>query len=185
MSHATASEFVDHTVESAPEGSRAALRATAKQFGFIPAAMARLAESPSLVEAFTATLRIFDRSSLAPLEREVLVLTLAQVVGCEVCVAIHTATLQALHPPAALVEALAAGSPLPDARLEALRLFTRAVIDTRGDVSADDGALAAFLAAGFTRRHALDVVLGVGTYTLSTYANRMTRAGVTLPPAST
>ena len=39
------------------------------------------------------------------------------------------------------------------------------------------GALmAAFLACGYTRQHALEVVLGIGTYTMSTLANRLTDA---------
>ena len=37
---------------------------------------------------------------------------------------------------------------------------------------------AGFLAAGFTARHALEAVLGVATYTLSTFANRLVRAPV-------
>jgi len=49
---------------------------------------------------------------------------------------------------------------------------------TKGEVG--DAALEAFLTHGFTREQALDVVLGVGLYTLSTYANRLTRA--TLDP---
>lgn len=40
----------------------------------------------------------------------------------------------------------------------------------------DDATLVAFLDHGFTRQNALEVVLGVGTYTLSTFANRLTRA---------
>lgn len=63
-----------------------------------------------------------------------------------------------------------------DARLEALRVFTLRVLDTAGDVG--DDALAGFLAQGFTRQNALDVVLGIGTYTLSTLANRLTGAPV-------
>lgn len=47
-------------------------------------------------------------------------------------------------------------------------------MDSAGGVS--DEQLAAFADAGFTSRQALDVVLGVGAYTLSTYANRLTRA---------
>jgi uncharacterized peroxidase-related enzyme len=177
MSHE--SMFHDHTVDSAPEASRAALAGSARHFGFVPAALARMAESPALVEAFNAMLRIFDRSSLSPLEREVLVVTLARVVGCDVCVAIHSATLASLKADAALVTALRVQTPLADARLEALRRFTRAVLDTRGDVG--DAALADFLAAGYGRQQALDVVLGVGAYTLSTYANRLTRAPLDAP----
>lgn len=40
----------------------------------------------------------------------------------------------------------------------------------------DDAALDAFLDRGYTARNALEVVLGIGTYTLSALANRLTRA---------
>ncbi|MER6593752.1 carboxymuconolactone decarboxylase family protein, partial [Micromonospora purpureochromogenes] len=63
---------------------------------------------------------------------------------------------------------------LADPTLEALRRFTLAVLDHCGAVP--QGELDAFLAAGWRPRHALDVVLGVGTYTISTFANRLTGA---------
>ncbi len=50
------------------------------------------------------------------------------------------------------------------------------MLASRGDVPDDERA--AFEAAGFTARHALEVVLGVATYTLSTFANRLVRAPV-------
>ncbi|MEH0937213.1 hypothetical protein [Micromonospora psammae] len=56
------------------------------------------------------------------------------------------------------------------------------MLDHRGAVP-DDG-VHAFLAAGFERRHALDVVLGVGTYTISTFANRLTDAPLDPPLAA-
>jgi len=49
-----------------------------------------------------------------------------------------------------------------------------AVLDTTGDVPPAE--LAAFTEAGYTTRNALEVVLGIGTYTLSTFANRLTGA---------
>ena len=61
-----------------------------------------------------------------------------------------------------------------DERLEAIRVFTLRVLDTAGDVG--DDALAAFLASGYTPQQALEVVLGIGTYTMSTLANRLTDA---------
>ena len=47
-------------------------------------------------------------------------------------------------------------------------------MDTTGDVPAEE--LEAFTRAGYTARNALEVVLGIGTYTLSTFANRLTGA---------
>ena len=58
--------------------------------------------------------------------------------------------------------------------LEAVRRFTLAVLATSGAV--DDDAMTAFLASGYTAANALEVVLGIGTYTMSTLANRLTGA---------
>jgi alkylhydroperoxidase family enzyme len=85
----------------------------------------------------------------------------------------HAATLRRLGH-GALEPALRAGEQVADPRLAALQQFTHRVMDTTGDVT--DADRATFAAAGFTSRQALDVVLGVGAYTLSTFANRLTRA---------
>ncbi|MGZ3454624.1 MAG: carboxymuconolactone decarboxylase family protein, partial [Polyangiales bacterium] len=59
----------------------------------------------------------------------------------------------------------------PHSKLQALAAFTRAVLASRG--KADPSEL---FAAGYDARHALDVVVGIGTYTLTTYANRLVDA---------
>jgi AhpD family alkylhydroperoxidase len=171
--------FTDHTPETAPDGARAALRATAAQLGFLPSAMARLAESPALVAAFGRLMALWDGCSLDHVAREVVTLTIAHHAACEVCVAMHSAIMTRTVADAALLEALRAQRPLAAPRLEALRLFTRAVLAAHGGVT--DAELRSFLDAGFSKQQALDVVLGVGTYTLSTSANRLTRAPVDAP----
>lgn len=166
--------FPVHTPESAPEGAREVLTRWREAFGYVPAPAARLAESPALLEGFVQLSSIFDRSSLGPLEREVVIMTVARENGCGYCVAMHTRLLGASAAGAATVEALRSGGRLPDGKLEALSAFTREIVRTRGRASAV--SLAAFREAGFGAREALDVVLGVGAYTLSTYANRLTEA---------
>nr|WP_081656071.1 carboxymuconolactone decarboxylase family protein [Amycolatopsis vancoresmycina] len=168
--------FPDHTPESAPTAARPAMAATAKKFGRVPAAVARLATSPELLNGFLRLNATFEATTLPALDREVLVMTVAARNRCHLCVAMHTATLHGLSASPALIAALRAESTLPEPRLEALRGFVHAVMDTTGDVPAD--ALAAFTDAGYTARNALEVVLGIGTYTLSTYANRLTGAPV-------
>ncbi len=171
--------FVDHTAETAPEAARRALAATEKKLGYLPTAVARLAESPQLLDGFLKLTAIFDSASLDPLARETLVMTMATHNSCHVCVAMHTAALERLDADPALVTALREDKPLPDERLQALRDFALSVLAHKGDVP--DADLAAFIAAGFTTRQALEVVLGIGTYTLSTFANRLTRAPLDEP----
>lgn len=171
--------FVDHTIETAPEAARRTLMATEKRFGYLPTAVARLAEAPLLLDGFLKLSAMFETTSLDPLARETLVMTMATRNGCHVCVAMHTAKLHQLDADPALVTALREDKPLPDARLQAVRDFTHTVLDTAGAVP--DEALEAFTAAGFSNRQALEVVLGIGTYTMSTLANRLTRAPLDEP----
>lgn len=168
--------FEDHTLDTAPDESRPALAGAKAKFGFVPSALARMAESPTAVAAFGKTMATFEASSLAHVEREVIAMTTASIVGCHVCVALHGAILAANPETAPLAAPLREGRSLDDPRLGALQRFTRAVIATRGDVAPED--LSAFLAAGYTKRAALDVVVGVALYTFTAYTNRLTRAPI-------
>lgn len=166
--------FTDHTVESAPAGSRRAMRATATRLGYLPAPVARLAESPHLLDGFLKLSALFESTTLDPVPREVVIMTIAARNGCHVCVAMHTAKLTQLDADADLIAALRTQRPLQDVRLDAIRVFTLDVLASAGAV--DDGSFRAFLAQGYTTRNALEVVLGIGTYTMSTLANRLTDA---------
>jgi AhpD family alkylhydroperoxidase len=166
--------FPEHTIESAPPGSRRFMTATQNHLGYLPAATARWAASPHLLEGFAKLNAIFENSTLDPVAREAVVMTIATRNGCHICVAMHTARLTALGAQPDVIAALRDALPLADQRLEAIRVFTLRVLDTAGDVG--DDALRAFLASGYTRQNALEVVLGIGTYTMSTLANRLTGA---------
>jgi AhpD family alkylhydroperoxidase len=168
--------FPEHTIASAPAGSRRFMAATQNHLGYLPAATARWAASPQLLEGFAKLNAIFENATLDPVAREVVVMTIATRNGCHVCVAMHTARLTALGARPDIIAALRDSGPLPDQRLAAVRVFTLQVLDTAGDVG--DDALRAFLASGYTGQNALEVVLGIGTYTMSTLANRLTGAPV-------
>jgi AhpD family alkylhydroperoxidase len=168
--------FPDLTPESAPPGARRTLEATAKHLGYLPVALARMATSPQLMDGFLKASGLFESSTLDPVAREVLVMTMAVRNGCHICVAMHTAALTRLAADPALIAALRDGHPLADERLAALQTFTLEVLETAGAVS--DDQLAAFLKHGYTAQNALEVVLGIGAYTMSTLANRLTRSPV-------
>jgi AhpD family alkylhydroperoxidase len=173
-----ASLFTEYTVESAPAQARRFMTATRNHLGYLPAGLARMAASPQLMDGFMKLTAIFDNTALDPVAREVVIMTVATRNGCHICVAMHTARLTALRADPDLITALRDGplERLTDERLEAIRVFTLAVLDTAGDVG--DQAMQDFLAHGYTSQNALEVVLGIGTYTMSTLANRLTGAPV-------
>jgi AhpD family alkylhydroperoxidase len=168
--------FTDHTIESAPPAARRAMTRTSRELGYLPAAVARMAESPQLLDGFLRLTGMFEGAALDPVAREVVVMTIAARNDCHLCLAMHTARLVALGAPSALIAALRAAARLDDERLEAVRVFTLRVLDTAGAVG--DDALKEFLGHGYTSQNALEVVLGIGTYTMSTLANRLTGAPV-------
>ncbi|MEU8524501.1 MULTISPECIES: carboxymuconolactone decarboxylase family protein [Streptomyces] len=124
-------------------------------------AVARLKESPHTLDGFLKLTEIFDSTTLDPHSRETVILTVAARNQCHLCVDMHEAKLAALGP-----------APDPE-RLAAVRAFTFQVLAATGAVS--DAELEAFYAHGYTRQNALEVCLGVGTYTISTFANRLNR----------
>lgn len=166
--------FPSLTLETAPEAARPILRASGQQFGFVPAPVARGALSPALLGQLLQGLRAFEQTSLSHLEREVVALTTAYEQGCSYCMALHSALLARSPEHAPLLQALRRGSPVPDARLEALRSFSREVLRNRGHVQV--ATWARFEQAGFTPVQALEVVLGVGAYVLSTLLNSVAEA---------
>jgi len=166
--------FIDYDLDTATSAAHEVLAENKRKFGFIPSPLARLAASPVALQTAIAGLTAFEHTSLAPLEREVLAMTMGVKNGCHYCITLHRRFLKMLEAPASLTEALEQGHPLESPKLEAVRAFTLALLERTGDVS--DEAWQQFLAAGFDRAAALEVVVGVAAYTLTTFANRLTEA---------
>lgn len=165
------SDFVLHDPQTAPEGSVPLLQQVEKKYGFTPNLMRVLAEAPVALEAYMALSSFLDRTSLAPAERQVVILATSFENGCGYCMAAHSTTAGMIGVPEEVIDALRTGGSLPDPRLDVLATFVRRVVRDRGWVGGE--ALDAFVAGGFTRGQALEVLVGVTMKTLSNYTNHM------------
>ncbi|MEU7112221.1 carboxymuconolactone decarboxylase [Streptomyces sp. NPDC046182] len=154
--------FTDHTVETAPAASRGSMERVVSVWGRLPQAVARMSESPHALDGFLKLSAMFESTTLDPHSRETVILTVAVRNQCHLCIQLHEEKLAGLGP-----------APEPE-RLEGIRRFTHQILAAAGAVSDED--LEEFLAWGYTRQNALEVVLGIGAYTLSTLANRLTRS---------
>ncbi len=171
--------YTVHTLESAPEGSREALRQLQANVGFVPNLAAAMSESPELLKGFLAVRQIYSDGTFTPGEIEVLSLTAAFENGCTWCMAFHT--LMALNNgiSAESVEALRAGRAPIEPRLAALSDFARSMVRQRGNVTS--GELQRFLDAGYTRAQALEVVLGMAFSLMANYAGHLADAPLNEP----
>ncbi len=164
-------DFTLHTPDTAPEGSREALAAVTKAWGFTPTLHAILAESPVALIAYDTLFGMIGQTTLTAQEQQVAFLTMTVLSGCEYCTMGHTYLSRVVQLPESEIAALREGRLPADARLAALSRFTGQVIETRG--FAGDAAVAAFLAAGFTRANVLEVVTVLATKVISTYTNHL------------
>ena len=173
------SDFVTHTIESAPEGSRGALAEAQAKYGAVFNLFGALAESPVAVTAYKALGDLFEQSSFTPAERQLLLLAISAENGCEYCVAAHSAGAKMATLDDQAIEAVRGGTPIADARLATLRDFALAVVRQRGWVA--DDAVAGFLASGFTKAQVLEVIVAVAFKTISNYTNHIAQPPLDAP----
>jgi uncharacterized peroxidase-related enzyme len=164
--------FALHTIDTAPEGSKPVLQATAEAYGFVPNLHATLAESPVALQGLDKLFALIGSSGLTPQEQQATMLAVSVFNECEYCVAGHSYVARSVQVDEASVMALRQGKAITDnPRLQALRAFAEAALQERGRASG--AALAAFTAAGYTHRNALEVLAIVAAKTLSNYANNL------------
>ena len=168
-----------HTVESAPEAAKARVEAAQKANGFIPNLIGALANSPQALTFYQEVGKLNNENSLTGGEREVIQIIAARTNQCGFCVAGHTklATLKKLLSEQAIKASRDVNpAEFDDAKLKALADFTIAVMANKGAVS--DAELAAFVAAGYRKEQAVDVVMGVALATLCNYTNNLAQTDI-------
>ncbi|MDF1699901.1 MAG: carboxymuconolactone decarboxylase family protein [Planctomycetota bacterium] len=165
--------FQLHTLESAPESAKPILAGAEQALGFVPNLYATMADAPALLEGYTTLAKVFDKSALSATERQIVLLAVSFENDCDYCMAAHTAISGMQKVPGDVVAALRDGMPLADAKLEALRAFTRGLVQARGFAQAGD--VQALLDAGYTRSTVLEVILGVGLKTMSNFTNHVAK----------
>lgn len=170
------SHFPVHTIEGAPEESKDLLAKAKAAFGFVPNLIGVLAASPSAAEAYLVLTDLMAKTSLTPIEQQVVLIAASRSNGCGYCVAAHSTVAAGVRTPHEVLSAVRSGAPIGDAKLDALRNFTVALIERRGHVDAAE--LEAFLRAGYTQAQVLDVVLGTTMKTLSNFTNNVAHTPV-------
>lgn len=156
---------------SAPEASRRGLEAAKEKFGFVPNLLGVLAEAPAALEGYMAVAGAFEKSSLSPVEQQIVLLSASLENRCHYCVSAHTTVAKMAGAPDDLVGAVREDRPLPEPQLEALRRLTRRMVVERGWISDDDART--FLEAGYTKAQMLEVLVGIAQKTLSNYTNHI------------
>jgi len=168
--------FEKHTEDTAPEASLPLIEKSKAAFGRLPGLHAVMAEAPGLLEGYQVLHKLFLESSFDNDEKTVVWQTINVENECHYCVPAHTGIAKMMKVDDAITDALRDETPLPSAKLEALRTFTLKVVNQRGFLS--DADVEAFLDAGFTKRQILEVILGYSQKIMSNYTNHLAQTPV-------
>jgi uncharacterized peroxidase-related enzyme len=139
--------------------------------GFIPNMYANMVNAPAVLSTYLHGYALFrSESGLKPDEQEVVFLAVSRTNGCNYCLAAHSMLADKKSGvPAAVLQAIRAGQPIPDARLAALFALTTEMVKTQGRPS--PAVLDTFFSAGFAETDVLYIVLAIAVKTLSNYSN--------------
>jgi uncharacterized peroxidase-related enzyme len=162
-----------HTAEQAEPLAAQRLTEARARLGFVPNMYAVMANSPGLLDTYVHGYEHFrELSGFTPAEQEVVLLAISRENGCTYCVAAHSFLAdQVSGVPTAVTEAIRDGGAIPDLKLAALHEFTRLMVEKSGLPSRSD--VETFLAAGYSERQLLEIVLAIAVKTLSNYANHL------------
>ena len=156
-----------HTVETAPEESKASLENSIKAFGMLPNLHGVLASSPETLEGYKKLHELFSNSSFDAEELTVVWQTINVENACHYCVPAHTAIANMMKVDPALSEALRNGTAMPNEKLQVLRDTTLKMMNTKGHLSQED--LNTFYGQGYGEQQVLEIILGLAQKTISNY----------------
>ncbi|MBL1276740.1 MAG: carboxymuconolactone decarboxylase family protein [Ectothiorhodospiraceae bacterium] len=169
-------DFTLYDENSAPKNSRPLMVGAIQAYGFLPNLYAGQAEAPALLEGYLSLSTIFNKTDLSETERQIILMTNNRLNECEYCMAAHTTISQGANVEADVIESLRTGSAITNQKLEALRVYSARVNETKGWVTQDD--LNALFEVGYSKQTALEVIVGTALKVMSTYANHILKTPI-------
>lgn len=161
------------TIETAEDKAKALLQKAKHQLGFVPNMYGAMASEPALFEAYSSAYAAFRQEcGFTPVEQEVVFLVISRWNGCHYCMAAHSFVADKMSKvPADVTDAIRNGRPIADQRLRALARFVETMLETRGRPT--DADARAFLAAGYSEKNILSIILAISVKTISNYTNHV------------
>ena len=168
--------------EQTPAASLPLLDAVNKQLGVVPNLMKVLSNSPAALAGYLNLNGALGKGALGAKTGERIALAVAELNGCNYCLAAHSYLASNLAKlDANEIDANRRGGSNDPKAAAAVR-FASHVVTSRGHVL--DAELAAVKAAGFSDAEVIEIVLHVALNTLTNYVNEVAKTTIDFPVAS-
>ena len=167
------------TIEDAPKASRSLLTAVKKQLGVVPNLFRLVSNSPAALEGYLGMSGALAKGSLPAPTRERIALAVAEINGCNYCLAAHTYFgKRAAKLDDAEIAANRSGAS-NDPKADAAVRFAAKVTQQRGKISDDD--VRAVRLAGYDDAQIIEIVQNVALNTWTNYVNEVARTEIDFP----
>ncbi len=170
------------TIEAAPAAAQPLLTAVKKQLGVAPNLFRVIANSPAALEGYLGLNGALAKGALDAATRERIALAVAEINGCNYCLAAHTYLGTNIAKLDAAEIVANRQSISRNAKADAAVRFAVKITNARGHVS--DADLAAVKSAGFSDAETIEIVLHVALNTLTNYVNEVAGTVIDFPAVS-
>lgn len=162
---------------NAPAASLPLIEKSKAAFGRLPGLHAVMAGAPALLDGYQVLHRLFaEETSFDADEKTVVWQTINVAHECHYCVPAHTGIAKMMQVSDDITNALRDETALPSDKLEALRTFTLAMLDSRGRPT--EAQMEAFFAAGYGEQQVMEIILGLAQKVMSNYTNHVAETPV-------
>lgn len=167
------------TIDAAPAASQPMLEAVKKQLGVVPNLFRMVSTSPAALEGYLGLSGALAKGALPAPTRERIALAVAEVNGCDYCLAAHSYLAKNLAKlDDAEITANRSGAS-NDPKADAAVRFAAKVARERGHVAEDD--LRAVKLAGYSDAQVIEMVLHVALNTWTNYINEVAKTDIDFP----
>ena len=167
------------TIASSPTASQGLLQAVDKQLGSVPNLFRLVATSPAALEGYLSMSGALAKGLLPAATRERIALAVAQVNGCNYCLAAHAYLGKNLAKLSDHEIAANRAGGSGDAKADAAVRFATTVARERGHVG--EAALQAVRAAGYSDAQVIEIVMHVALNTWTNYINEVALTDIDFP----
>lgn len=168
--------------ETAPAAARPLLDGVHKMLGSVPNLFRITANSPAALEGYLGLNGALAKGSLDAMTRERIALAVAQVNGCDYCLAAHTYLGTNLAKLDAVEIAANRNGSSSDPKASVAVGFAVKLVTERGHVG--DADISALKAAGYTEADIVEIVTHVALNTLTNYINSALDTPIDFPVVS-
>lgn len=167
------------TIAAAPAASQPLLEAVKKQIGSTPNLFRLVANSPAALEGYLGLSGALAKGSLPAPTRERIALAVAELNGCDYCLAAHTFMAKNIAKLDAAEIAANRNGGSTDPKADAAVRFAANIVRQRGKVSDDD--VRAVRLAGYDDAEIVEIVQHVALNVWTNYFNNVFQTEIDFP----